>query len=74
MNENKIITFGNDLTESPTPLFFPLFVVTSDLVVSAVIVLITGFSNTHFNLDSINCSGSMPFHFQTKIRITINIV
>lgn len=67
-----IITFGDDLTKSPTPLFLPLSVVTSDLTDSNAKVLITGFSNTHFSLDSINCSGSMPFHFETKLDVIIH--
>lgn len=69
-----IATFAQDLTESPTPLFFPLFVFTSDLVVvvvsavSAVVVSVNGFSKTHFNLDSIKLSGSTIFHFEKKIQ------
>jgi len=55
------LTLGDDLTVSPTALFFPLVAAESALaaveltvVLAVAVVLVTGFSKTHFSLESIN--------------------
>lgn len=61
VNLQQHLTLGDDLTESPTVLFFPLVALESALVVvevavvlAVLVVLVTGFSKTHFSLESIN--------------------